>query len=412
VGSIVYLLIGCASAMAGTAAVDQTVGVATDVAGLFVYHPDDLKHRQTSPDGWVYTDFACGREFNAGTLIAFSTGGDGGYDLRLTDGDLTPRERPLVGNSYSFRYRVQHGRVYVDGGNFLPSDSPYKNKTEKIPESRGVAMPNGDYEVRVVAINRPDDDGGRGAGQRLPDYVLQFRKVKKLSAIPVLSPVPLYIANMRPGEPIKKEPPSYLDFEEDLSHPLDESYLALVSSPGYILRKDGGFRDADRALFDAIRRRVRPPERSIRLVVLESESVPAVGTLVEADVLNDFQGPKPSVRIGAIRQVKVNELTRRGPLLEVEVAPLTRPRSKVLPADLAAVKAEFAAFAKADAEYRKTVKNPDYEAERVEAVGSPSALTNILLHHVPLSAERRQALLRQSDLERIRGLRAAMKEAK
>ena len=56
--------------------------------------------------------------------------------------------------------------------------------------------------------------------------------------------------------------------------------------------------------------------------------------------------------------------------------------------------------------------DPDYEAERVEAVGSPSALTNILLHHVPLPAGRRQALLRQSDLERIRGLRAAMKEAK
>jgi hypothetical protein len=410
VGSILWLLIGCGSAMVGTAPVDQTVGVSTDVAGLFVFHPDDLKHRETSPDGWVYTDFACGREFNAGTLIAFSTGGDGGYDLRLTDGDLTARERPLAGNSYSFRYRVQHGRVYVDGGNFLPSDSPYKDKKGKIPEGRGVAMPDGDYEVRVVVIHRPDEDGG-GVGQRLPDYVLQFRRARKLSAIPVLSPVPIYIANMRPGEAVKKEPPSYLAFEEDLSHPLDDGYLGLVSSPGYLLPGDGGYREANRPLFDAIKRRVRPPERSIRMVVLESEAAPAVGTLVDVDVLNKFDGPAPQVRVRAIRQVKVNELGRRGPLLEVEVAPLTRPRSKVPPADLAAVKAEFAAFARVNAEYRRTVKNPDYEAERVQAVASPSALTNILLHHVPLAAERRQALLPLSDLERIRGLRAAMKEA-
>lgn len=397
-------------ATANTAAVNQTVGLGTDVAGFFIYHPDDLKHRETSPSDWMLTDFACGREFNNGTLIAFSTGGDGGYDLRLTDGDLTPRERPLVGNSYRFRYRVQHGRVYVDEGNYLPYEESSRRK-EKIPESQGVAMPNGDYEVRVVAIRRPDDDDSGGVGQRLPDYVVQFRKGQKLSGIPVLSPVPPYIEGLRPGEPVTKEPPSYLDYEEDLSHPLDDTYLALVSgkiSRGY----GGGFRDANKVLVAAIKRRVRPPEKSIRMVLLESESVPAVGMLVEADVLNDFKGPIPQVRVRGVRQVKVNELTRRGPLLEVEVAPLTRPRSKIPATELAAVKAEFAAFAKGNAKYRKTVEYPDYEAERVEAADSPSALTNILLHHVPLSVERRQTLLRQSDLERIRGIRAAMKEAK
>ncbi len=91
--------------------------------------------------------------------------------------------------------------------------------------------------------------------------------------------------------------------------------------------------------------------------------------------------------MGGVRPLQVNELTRRGPLLEVEVAPLTRPRSKIPATELAAVKAEFAAFAKVNAEYRKTVEYPDYEAERVEAADSPSALTNILLHHVPLSVE-------------------------
>ena len=110
--------------------------------------------------------------------------------------------------------------------------------------------------------------------------------------------------------------------------------------------------------------------------------------------------------------MKVNEVNRRGPLLEVEVAPLTRPRSKPMPAELATIKAEFAAFAKVNAEYRTAVKHPDYEAERVETVASPSALTNILIHHIPMPVGRRQALLPLSDVERIKGLREAMKEAK
>ena len=277
--------------MGANAAVDQTVGIGTDVAGLFVYHPDDLQHRATSPSDWLYTDFACGREFNNGTLIAFSTGGDGGFDLRLTDGDLTAREKPHAGNSYSFRYRVKHGRVYVDNVNFMPSDSPYREKG-KIPEKMGVEIPNGDYEVRVVAIHRPDEDDRLPEGRRLPDFVLQFRKVKKIDAIPVLSPVPVYIDNLRPGEPIPKQPPSYLEFEEDLSHPLDDTYLGLVSPPGYLLHKGGGYRDATQALFDAIKRRVKFPEQSSRLVLLESEKAPAIGTLVSVDVLNKFDGPK------------------------------------------------------------------------------------------------------------------------
>jgi len=215
---------------------------------------------------------------------------------------------------------------------------------------------------------------------------------------------------MRPGE-VSKEPPSYLEYEEDLSHPLNDSYLAMVSPPAYVLPRLGGFRDIDRPLYDALKRRKGPGDRKANLILLDSESVPAIGTLVEVGIMND-RSNKLDINVRGIRQVKVNELVKRGPLLEVEIAPLTRPRSKVSATDMATIKAEFGAFAKANAAYRQAVKNPDYEAERVTAVGSSSALTNILLHHVPIPVERRQALLPLSDLERIRGIRPALKDAK
>ena len=77
-GAILGLLVAYASATTGAAPVDRTVTVGTDVANLFLFHPDDLKHREVAPSDWAYTDFACGREFNEGNLIAFRTGGDGG----------------------------------------------------------------------------------------------------------------------------------------------------------------------------------------------------------------------------------------------------------------------------------------------------------------------------------------------
>lgn len=63
--------------------------VGTDSASWFLFHPDDLAHRSKDPIGWHMYDFAIQKEFVAGNLIAVSTGGDGGFSIRFTNGKLS-----------------------------------------------------------------------------------------------------------------------------------------------------------------------------------------------------------------------------------------------------------------------------------------------------------------------------------
>src|SRR5262245_32468582 len=105
--------------------------IGTDVATWFIFHPDDLVHRKDDPINWWDEDFAIRKEFSTGTLVAVSTGGDGWYKIRVTDGSLTERERKYARHAKKFRLRVKHGRLYLDGGDALPSESA--DKPEDFP---------------------------------------------------------------------------------------------------------------------------------------------------------------------------------------------------------------------------------------------------------------------------------------
>ena len=95
---------------------NQRIVAGTDGASFYLFHPADLQHRLTSPLAWPSYHFACRPEFEAGRLVAFHTGGDGGYAFRVTDGPLTDREKQWLAGSWEFRYSVRHSRVYLDGG--------------------------------------------------------------------------------------------------------------------------------------------------------------------------------------------------------------------------------------------------------------------------------------------------------
>ncbi len=169
---------------------NQTVDIGTDVASFFIFHPDDLTYRKNDPLDWHAYDFACGKEFKAGNLIAFRTGSDCGYQLRLTDGDLTKAERDAQTGSWEWGFTVRHEKVFVDNGDYLPSDEG--RSMSRAPKSQWVEIPNGDYRVKVHPIERDDDS--------LPDYVVCFSPVK----------TPLHIAeSLAPPDllPVKSDPP-------------------------------------------------------------------------------------------------------------------------------------------------------------------------------------------------------------
>lgn len=399
---------------------DRTVVVGTEGAGFCLFHPDDLRHRQDS-GGWMSEDFACGAEFDAGTFVGWETGGDGGFLIRVTDGDLTPREAANVTVSWDFRYRARRGRVLLDNGDHVPPtryDWP-------IDDDLWFEIPDGDYCVTIYGINEEErTDGG------LPEYVVRFRPVRRLEQVKVRCRVVQRIDALY-GEP-KRAPrvaPAWAAYEED-AVPLQRSNFRALALGGRVLIP--GFKadvEVPQSICEALQadpstglqlssvdkvilaRRKKWAGR-VGIVALRTEEAPTIGTLGE---LGGFGYPDDAALYSAPllgrRLVRVTALERSGPALLATVESLTRPESEVSPRDLEAIKAAFAAYAKRDPAYRTAIPHPDYEVERVVATDSPAALTNILLHHVQLTEDRRSQLLPLSDADRVRELLAFLERA-
>jgi len=405
--------------MAGRGGLDRTVIIGTDGAFLCLFHPDDLRHRADASERWTDEDFACGAEFNAGTFVGWTTGGDGGFRVRVTDGDLTPREAECETVSWDFRYRARRGRVLLDDGDHLPPtefDFP-------IPDELWFEVPDGDYRVTIHGIHRDPDEDLREGDDALPEYVIRFQPVRRLEQVKVRCPVVLRIDTLygKPKRALKVAPASAA-YEEDATplrrttfpalvtggrvlvpgHPIDVAvsqplYRALEATPGAALH---GLMPWDEKKLAG----------KVGIVALDAEEVPAVGTLARAGGYGypHDTDPYPFYLRGR-RLVRVTALARSGPALIATVEPLSRPESTVSPSDMAALKAAFAAYAKRDAAYRAAVPHPDYEAERVAATTSPSALSNVLLHHVQMQEDRRRRLLPLSDADRARELLAFLR---
>jgi hypothetical protein len=386
----------------GGGKLDRTVVVGTDVAGYFLFHPEDLAHRRTSPLGWTSDDFACGAEFAAGNLVAIDTGGDGATSIRVTDGDLKPREKARATGWWAFRYRVRHGRVLIDGGAAVPSDEV---GDERSPEDHWFTIPDGNYQVTVYAIDRTipsEGDERPGFDKSLPSYVFQFRPVQRLDSIKVLSRTPPRLEPGSRAEP-RNEPPSWASLLDDTSKPLERSYPALVRAGSTLTPGTSEHFDVPEAVYDAI--------SGAGEVVLVADKVPGVGILAREAGGGRRADGTWHVGVHGVRLVKVTAMSKGEPLQRASVAPLVRSAAKLAPGDMKALKAAFEKYAKADAAFRKTEPNPDYQAERVAAIESPAALTNLLLHLVRLPPEERAKLLPLTDAARIRGLRAFLESA-
>lgn len=154
----------------GQAGFSHRIFVATDVAHVVMFHPDDLEHAKDWPIGWFTARFAYPVESAAGRLVAWGTTEDGGFDLRVTTAPLSEREERFAGPRWQFPFTVRHGRVFFDNSDALPGQGQMR------PFAEGsVALANGAYVVTVTAIERDaEPEAERGPAERLPHYVVQF----------------------------------------------------------------------------------------------------------------------------------------------------------------------------------------------------------------------------------------------
>ena len=386
-------------------------------ASFYLYHPDDLQHRLTSPLAWPSYHFACRPEFDAGRLVAFYTGGDGGYAFRITDGPLTDREKAWLAGSWDFRYRVRHGRVYLDEGYALPSDN-YFDESEERPD-QWITLPNGNYRVRVNAIEWYSEAGavneeGQATDNALPSYVIQFISVEDLESIDVSSTPPrLETSRNWPAAPS----PSYADYDtfdgEEIK--LSDTYVVQVSTsqapiPGFhiTLELSDDFYEA----VYGTRGNFILPDRIERLVIAASDKLPCAGVLVQPSGAGKSGDGPWSMSFHAKRLVTVTSLlpSKLWPMGKVQA--LDRPESIVSPERMAELKQVFAVYAKSNEDYRQCIPNPDFEAERVASMNSPTGLTHVLIHHVQMPFTTRLELLPLSNAARVERLVVILQKGK
>jgi hypothetical protein len=432
---VFMMLAGCTSTSPETVISDlstdgKVLDLNTEIASFYLFHPDDLKHRETSPHDWRLYSFAMGPEFAAGNLVAFETGGDGGYRLRLTQGELTDRERKLQACSWDFRYKARHGRVLIDGGEHLPSETndpildiidPQRGKTaaqeQPIPTEQWYALADGDYKVIVHAIAWEKEPGAVVGGERasntaLPAYVIQFTKIERLETIPSALAAPRLETELgyKPGEPKGVSPDEPL--EENESEPVPQNCPVIITrelvvAPGSVTQPTNMSAGLYERFLPGEPRQGSEPIRFVAL--LDSEEVPRIAVLAELASGAAENENAAFVSFRPLRLVKVEKLERGKDGLDATVSPVVRAKGSVPPANLALIKSDFTAYARSNAAYRKAVPHADFEADRVAAMSSPSAITNLLLHHVQMPARERVRLFPFSDTDRIKELLTVMK---
>jgi hypothetical protein len=167
----------------GAGIVEKKIGVGTDVAHLVLFHPYDLAHRDRDPIAWYGYDFAYRRGSAAGRLIAWGTGADGGYLVRLTTDSLTTDEQARACSSWSFPLVLKHGRVLLDNTDALPGKEQMVNPEELL--DAWFELPNGSYLTTVHPIDRTNE-----ASTALPDYVVTFEPVETIAGIEVANTPP------------------------------------------------------------------------------------------------------------------------------------------------------------------------------------------------------------------------------
>lgn len=171
--------------------VSETIVLATDVAHILIFHPDDLAHAEKWPIAWYAETFVYPVESAGQRLIAWSTGSDGVFKLRLTTGEITAAEREFAGPSWTFPYSVRHGRVFVDNSDALPGSEKMTDPSES--PDLWFELADGDYAVTVTAIEWEAEPGAHEEGREtLPNYVVAFAPLDGRVIAPARRPPDLW----------------------------------------------------------------------------------------------------------------------------------------------------------------------------------------------------------------------------
>jgi len=369
---------------------DEDFIIGTDVAHFVIFHPADLVHRDRDPIAWYGYDFAYHKESAAGRLIAWGTGSDGGYRIRLTTEALTDAEKAAACKGWSFPLAVRHGRVLLDNTDALPGEEQMSDP-DTLDEG-WYAIANGNYRVTVHPIDRSEDNA-------LPDYVVRFTAISDLSEVeaaptpPELRPYKDWeprLAGSFGGEAGYIWPTRAVDTESLPLLVVSEETTAL---PGMATTQSVADEVADLAFPED--RRSAPEYLATAGSAIEGQ-LAVIGRRSGLSRLGDAAARLTvnGMAIGRIARVTEGPVL---PLVDVEL--LDKPD---MTADAAMVERLRTLLREAAADGR--IAASSFEREQMEALTSGEALTGWALHYLGLPLGQRLSIYASPAAERIKDI--------
>ncbi len=413
--------------------------VSTDVATILLFHPDELEHTADWPVGWYSTEPAWRAESAAGRLVAWNTGNDGGFKVRLTTGELTTREQAYVRQSWVFGYTVRLGRVFLDNSDTLPGESRM-TEPEENPDY-WFELANGDYNVAVAAVDWNAEPGSDDDGfDTLPNYVVRFA-LRGETAAPAVARRPPDLTGdadvaATDNVPSYSAPQPYAERDEaDFSQALPAAVCTGVRETG------GRFSSQGEADFELAILGPGEHERSFEMFdqsyvlgdriavgevaqlcrmhgcggapgMAQKYSFKSLGPVRIVSVQGSFgEAPVPA-RSGLLGRVfggKATPTTSPHNVLSVLVEPIKRAADGIALDDLDAYRDEVSAALAEGQPLAGVVGGiANYEALFVAEMDTASELSAFLLNHLPMSSRERLAMELQPGDERAKNLRAKL----
>lgn len=408
----------------------KTITVGTDVATLLLFHPADLAHCHDYPIAWYAYAFAYAPEAAAGRLMAFGTGEDGGFVARLTTDGPTPREDALKGTPWTFRYRVNHGRVFLDNSDSLPgAEFRERDAAANYPE-RWFDLPNGDYAVTVYPIEWWSDAGagydvGGGAitggdtnaENEVASYVIVFAPVASLDAVET-APLPVLLRCGRANAPRPLSPMWSPEAYEQASYGAPDGPIVVLQAPGaaILTGHDASIVVPDRyrvAVFDGPAAAGLDGDLST-LVVTATTEPGALALLARYSAASGGVNGPPQLHLSGGRLVRLERVHNRGKWLLAEVTPVARAQPEPNERKVAALKAAIEAYAAHHPDFGARVElglsfgprvaSRNFELARMRSLATVEGLTTWLIHQLRLPLAEALRCLAEADGERVRML--------
>ena len=366
-----------------------TISIGTDVATLVLFHPEDLAHRECDPIAWYSYGFVWRKESREGRLVAFGTGSDGGYAVRLTTGSLAPDEAARACSSWEFPLIVRHGRVLLDNTDALPGEEQMTKPSEI--EDQWFDLANGSYKVTVHPISFEQ-------GSSLPDYVIRFEPIPNIATIPIadtpptLKPLPDWTP---PGPPVTD---SELQFEWPRKSPNAGEFAILPVDSNVSLLPGVS---ATVSVSEEVGAAIFPKQADgIRHLVVSPVFRPGdLAMLARPSGLSRMGNREPRLSVSGMYPVRIVRAADPQPLRSVTVVPIEKP--DLSEPNIAAFRDRLLQYARQNAEFRERLIHDSFEIERLEALSSAEAVTGWALQYLPLSWTNRLACYATSAVDRI-----------